>query len=107
MTTLYSDKRIVCDEDGITIRWYRFPFGDKRIPYSAIHAVKQRELSRLERWRIWGSLDLRNWFNLDLRRPKKTKAVVIDMGRWTRAVITPDDTDSVTRILQEKTGRPS
>jgi hypothetical protein len=104
MSELYRDGRIICDEEGITIRNYGFPVGTKRIPYASIKGVTRRPLSRMERWRVWGSNDFRHWFNLDVSRPRKSTGFVLDTGKWTRAVITPDDVDAVGRVLDEHVG---
>jgi len=32
--SLYRDDYIECDRHGLTIHWYYFPFGDKRIEYT-------------------------------------------------------------------------
>ena len=102
MTVLYEDPRIRLDDEGISIRWYHFPFGTKRIRYDAIRSLRRRPLSYLERWRIWGSSDFRHWFNLDMSRPRKQEGIVVDVGRWTRVVLTPDDLDKVQAILESR-----
>lgn len=103
---LYDDGRIACDEQAITLSWY-YPWGAKRIPYTAIRRVEQLPLTgvnRIRRWRIWGSGDFLHWWNLDPGRPGKDAALVLDLGRHTRPTITPDDPQTVTRILAEHTG---
>ena len=108
MPKLYEDKRITCDDDGITVRQYYFPLGDKRIPYDRIRSFDQLRISVWRgRYRIWGAGDPRYWFHLDATRPKKDKAIVIDKGDWVKAVITPDDPDAVLHILEDKLGRAS
>jgi hypothetical protein len=37
------------------------------------------------------------------QRPSKTRCIVIDEGAWIKLAITPDDHDTVVRILREKT----
>lgn len=101
---VYDDGLIACDEDGLTIRHY-YLWGPKRVPYGAIKGVTELPLTgvnTVRRWRIWGSGDFIHWWNLDLQRPHKDTALVIDVGRHVRPTITPDDPDSVKRIL---TGR--
>jgi hypothetical protein len=51
------------------------------------------------RFRIWGSSDLRHWYNLDATRPHKKTAIVLDLGGWILPVITPDEPDKVIGIL--------
>jgi hypothetical protein len=106
LTVLYEDKRITCDDDGITIHDYYFPRGDKRIAYRDIRSFDQRKLGLLTgKWRIWGTGHPGYWYHLDPKRPSKTKAVVIDKGDSVKAVITPDDPDAVLHILEDKLGR--
>jgi hypothetical protein len=108
MATLYEDKRILCDDDGITIQNYYFPLGNKRIFYRDIRGYDQLKIGVLTgRYRIWGAGDPRYWFHLDTTRPAKSKAVVIDKGEWVKAVLTPDNPDAVLHILEDKVRRTS
>jgi hypothetical protein len=101
-TAFYDDGRIVCDEDGVRVRWY-YPWGDKSIPYRTIRSVTKRPLTRWwGKWRLWGSGDLVHWYNLDRTRPNKDTALALDTGGRVRPTITPDDPDSVVRILAER-----
>jgi hypothetical protein len=43
--------------------------------------------------------DLRHWFNLDWHRPKKHVGLVLDLGKRTKPVITPDDPQRVVAVL--------
>ena len=107
MSVLYEDSYVTCDDEGLTIRRYYFPFGAKRIPYSRIQGVDEKEMGTWTgKWRIWGSSWPSHWFHFDPTRPRKTKALVIDKGDYVRAVVTPDDPDRVLQILREKTGKP-
>jgi hypothetical protein len=104
-TAAYDDGRILCDDQGLTIRRY-YLWGTKRIGYSSIRGVETLPLtgpSRVRKWRIWGSGDFIHWWNLDPHRPKKDTALVIDVGRRVRPTITPDDPAAVARILTEMT----
>ena len=103
MPVLYEDTRITCDADGVTVRFYYFPVGDKRIPYASIKAARELDMGTGiggGRWRIWGSGDLRHWFHLDETRPKKRRALVLDLGGWVRPVLTPDDVDAFEKALK-------
>lgn len=93
----YDDGGVALTEDGLVIRRYYFPFGDKRIPYGEIERVQRLPMSGLTGgWRIWGSGDFTHWFNLDSGRPRKTvKFVVETSGGRIRPVITPNDPDTV------------
>ncbi len=103
---LYDDGRIACDERGVTIRWY-YLWGAKHVPYTAIRNATTRRLTKIRgKWRIWGSGDLVHWYNLDVSRTRKSTAIELDLGGRVRPVITPDDPDTVTKILAEHTNHP-
>ena len=102
-SSAYEDGAIRCDDRGLTIRRY-YPWGAKRIDYPSIRAVERLPLAgvnRVRKWRIWGSGDFMHWWNLDVRRPAKDLALVIDLGHFVRPTITPDDPAAVERILTE------
>jgi hypothetical protein len=100
---LYDDGEIACDDSGLLIRRY-YPWGSKRVPYSSIKGVRRLPI-RVRKWRIWGSGDFRHWWNLDPRRPEKDTALELDLGRWIRPTITPDDVQAVEELVQEHTVR--
>jgi hypothetical protein len=98
----YDDGRISCTSSGLVLRMY-YPWGSKHIAYGDIHSVQFRRIGTWSgQWRIWGSGDLKHWFNLDPGRTKKTSALVIDLDRRVLPVITPDDTDRVVSVLRAK-----
>jgi hypothetical protein len=99
----YDAGGVACDDKGIVLKRY-YPWGAKRIPYPPIKGVQHLPLtgtSKVRRWRIWGSGDFVHWWNLDTRRPGKTVALVIDVGRRIRPTITPDDPERVEQILRD------
>ena len=103
----YDDGGIRCDDQGLAIRRY-YPWGTKEIPYTSIRGVKRLPLTsanKVRKWRIWGSGDFLHWWNLDLQRPKKNMALVIDIGHRVSPTITPDDPDAVEHILAERIDR--
>lgn len=98
---LYDDGHIACGDDAVLIRWY-YPWGTKRIPYSAVRGVKVMPLTganRMRKWRIWGSGDFSHWWNLDAQRPSKDTALVIDVGHRIYPTITPDNPSAVELII--------
>jgi hypothetical protein len=104
LAPLYDDGRIVCDDEGITIGWY-YPWGAKRIPFRAIRSARTYPLSRMRgRWRLWGSGDFVHWYNLDGARSKKQSGIEIDTGGRVRPCVTPDDVQTVRRIIAEHIG---
>lgn len=101
----YQDRFLTLDDDGVTIRWYYFPAGTKRIPWRDLERVEEHDLrGRITngRWRIWGSGDLRHWFHLDWGRPGKDTAFVLHVGKWTRPVVTPAEPETFRRLLLER-----
>jgi hypothetical protein len=104
-SALYDDGRIVCDEDGITIRWY-YLWGGKRVSYNRVRSFATYSLRPIRgQWRIWGSGDLVHWYNLDGNRPNKTRGIELDVGGRCRPCITPDGVDAVVGILAEHVPR--
>ena len=107
-TALYEDRWITCEPDRLIIRGYYFPTGNaKVIAYPQIRGVARRSLTTWGgRWRLWGGGDLRHWWHFDPDRPRKQTALVLDLGRWVRPVITPDDPAAVVGIIEQRR-RPS
>jgi len=105
MTSLYRDRWIECTSDALRIRGYYFPWGTKKIPYAAIRSVQPVEMSAFTgRGRVWGTANPRYWASLDPRRPGKRTGLVLDLGRFVRPFITPDDPQAVERVIRERTG---
>lgn len=97
----YSDDTIRCDDHGVTIRRY-YLWGAKQIPYRSIKSIQRLPLTgvnKLRKWRIWGSGDFVHWWNLDPHRPKKTLALVLDIGKRIRPTITPDNPVAVEHLI--------
>lgn len=106
-TTDYEDSGITCDANGILIKRY-YPWGAKRISYSAIRAVDVlplKGLNRVRRWRLWGTGDFIHWWNWDGSRPKKTEALVLNTGHHVRPTITPDDPQAVQNLIKSHLAR--
>jgi hypothetical protein len=94
----YDDGRIQADGRGLVIRWYS-PLGHKRVAYGDIERVVRRR-NTWSRYRIWGSSDFRHWYNLDSTRPGKEVALMLDLGRFARPVLTPDHPDRLVDVLR-------
>jgi hypothetical protein len=101
---LCRDRWIECAPQGLVIRGYYFPWGGRKvIPYGRIRGVERYEMRALTgKWRIWGTSSPRYWLNLDPRRPRKSVALILDLGRRVRPVITPDDPDAVQAIIERR-----
>ncbi len=96
----YDDGLIACSDDGLAIRRYDLFLRPKSIPYGQIRSVRQVGLGAVRRWRIWGTTDPRRWFSLDWRRPHKRVALVLDVSKRVKPVITPDDPQRVVAVLR-------
>ncbi|MCW2759359.1 MAG: hypothetical protein JWO46_3105 [Nocardioidaceae bacterium] len=101
MTNEYTDTWIRCDENGVAIRGYYFPWGTKTIPYAGIRSARRIELDAFRgRLRIWGAGDPRYWFHLDPGRPSKDVGFVLDVGAVVSPVVTPDDPNDFGAVLR-------
>ena len=98
----YRDRTLSVDDTGITLRWYYFPAGTKRIPVARLRSVTRVEIGALTgRGRIWGTANPRYWANLDVNRPKKSTGYVLDTGRFVRPFVTPDEPDAFEAALSD------
>jgi len=101
MGSEYRDRWIECTADAMRIRGYYFPRGTKHIPYSSIRSFRRVDIDNFTgRWRIWGTANPRYWAHLDPQRPKKEVGLILDLGRFVRPFITPDDTDAVEAAIR-------
>jgi hypothetical protein len=104
----YKDSRIECTESEVLVRGYYFPWGTKRIPYTAIRSLERFTMSALRgKGRIWGSGDLRHWANLDPGRTRKEAGFFLDLGRRMIPFLTPDNPDEFERVIREHADLPA
>jgi hypothetical protein len=96
----YDDGLVALTETELVIRRYDAALRPKRIPYGQIRSVREVELGAARRWRIWGSGDLRHWWNWDSARPNKRVAFALDLGKHWQPVITPEDPEGVAEALR-------
>ncbi|OBF30029.1 hypothetical protein [Mycobacterium sp. ACS4331] len=87
----YDDGLIQLDQHAITLRRYHFPSGtSKVIPVDTVRGYKAESLGLFtQRFRIWGSSDLRRWLPLDVWRPIKSTLVTLDVPGRTKPAFTP------------------
>ena len=100
----YDDGLIQLDREAITLRRYHFPSGtSKVIPLRAIRGYKAEPLGMfIQRFRIWGSSDLRRWLPLDIRRPIKSTLVTLDVtGARHKPACTPQRPKEFLAMLDE------
>jgi hypothetical protein len=76
----------------------------RRVEFSRIaRVVAENPSLGTGKWRIWGSGNLRIWFPLDWRRPRRDAIFVIQLATgWRRIGFTVEDSARVRRILAER-----
>jgi hypothetical protein len=100
----YDDGLVQLDRAAITLRRYHFPSGtSKVIALSTIRGYKTESLGLLtQRFRIWGSSDLRRWLPLDMHRPLRSTLITLDVpGHRLRPAFTPARPEEFTALLDE------
>ncbi len=100
----YDDGQVQLDRHALTLRRYHFPSGTaKVIPLQSIRGYRAESLGvLLQRFRIWGSSDLRRWLPLDMRRPLKSTLVTLDVpGTWPSPAFTPEDPELFLSVFAE------
>lgn len=100
----YDDGLIQLDQHAITLRRYHFPSGtSKVIPLRTVRGYQTEPLGLfVNRFRIWGSWDLRRWLPLDVWRPTKSTLVTIDIpGTRLRPAFTPVRAEEFLAVLDE------
>ncbi|UJC76731.1 hypothetical protein D4768_02885 [Rhodococcus erythropolis] len=104
-STIYEDRTVRIDDQGVTIRHYYFPFVSKFVPYSQIETVDLGVMSWLSgRLRIWGTTDFSSWYSLDLSRPWKETAVVLTLAGRGAPSFSPKDPDRVETEIRSRIG---
>ena len=100
----YDDGQVQLDRFALTLRRYHFPSGTaKVIPLHAIKGYRAEPLGMwMQRFRMWGSSDLRCWMPLDVRRPLKSTLVTLDVpGTSPSPAFTPEDSETFLAMLDE------
>jgi hypothetical protein len=100
----YDDGLVLLDRHAITLRRYHFPSGtSKVIPLRTVRGYRAEPLGLvLNRFRIWGSSDLRRWLPLDVWRPVKSTLVTLDVpGTRPSPAFTPLRANEFTAVLDQ------
>lgn len=100
----YDDGLVALDREAITLRRYHFPSGtSKIIPLPAIRGYRAEPLGLfVQRFRIWGSSDLRRWLPLDIHRPIRTTLITFDVAdTWPAPACTPAHPAEFTALLDQ------
>jgi hypothetical protein len=96
----YSDPRIEIGSHALRISGYYLPWGTKRIPFDAIRVVRRVNMGWLTgRLRLWGTCNPGYWAHLDLKRPGKRVAFIVDTGQPINSFLTPDNPDAFEAAL--------
>lgn len=100
----YHDRRIDCTPSEIRVRGYYFPWGTKRIRYSAVRELRRVELSAARgQFRIWGTANPKYWASFDPGRPSKVVGFVVDVGKAVHPVLSPEDPDAFEAAVRSHT----
>jgi hypothetical protein len=115
----YDDGLTACSDVGLVIRRYGAFLRPKNVPYAEIRRVTQVGLRGIAfgRWRIWGSTDLRHWFNFDRHRSNPRRQDEIPAARpdlpmtWSAGDTIPLGPNRTLQVLRvrdnNKLGRPA
>jgi hypothetical protein len=98
----YDDGLVQLDREAITLRRYHFPSGtSKIILLGQVRGYRAEPLGLvLQRFRIWGSSDLRRWLPLDIHRPLRSTLITLDVpGTRPSPAFTPADAEEFTAVL--------
>lgn len=105
----YDDGLVQLDRYALTLRRYHFPSGTaKVIPLQSIRSYKAEPLGALvQRFRLWGSSDLRRWLPLDVQRPLRSTLVTLEVpGTWPSPAFTPAEPNEFIKVFDEILRRP-
>jgi hypothetical protein len=100
----YDDGLVQLDRHALTLRRYHFPSGTARvIPLQSIRGYETQPLRMwLQRFRLWGTSDLRRWLPLDARRPLRSVLVTLDVpGVWPSPAFTPAEPGDFLAMFDE------
>lgn len=99
----YDDGLIQLDRYAITLRRYHFPSGTaKVIPLQTVRGYRAEALGLfMERFRIWGSSDLRRWLPLDVWRPTRSTLVTLDIVGRFKPAFTPERPEEFLQMLDQ------
>lgn len=100
----YDDDAVTLDEIGITVKNYYLPGRPRLIRYDDIVAVELISLGfgngRRQLVGV-GPLRPRTFFHWDRKRSGTARALSLDLGRWLRVAITPEEPEEVFAIVSE------
>jgi hypothetical protein len=96
---LYEDAGLVLDEDGITIRrYYLLLSAPKRVAYNKIRGIKAKPVG----WASFARRISRYRLPRDVHRAANQTLLILEMGRWIKPCITPEDPARVIAVLRDR-----
>ena len=103
-SVLHEDKHVIITNNEIIIKCYYFPFaGEKKISFKQIKKIELINIGSLTgKLKVWGMNYKLLWFHFDAGRLFKNHGIVIDIGKYIKPAITPEDINKVFHILQGK-----
>jgi hypothetical protein len=103
-SVLYTDHLVEITRDSLLLRWYYFPCGNKRVPFSLVEWIRigtRTPLSGGAR-RIWGTGGFSTWFPLDVDRPRRNVIFQLKIARTSRYIgFTVEDAERVKAIFTD------
>lgn len=100
----YEDRFVELTDKRLTLRWYYFPGGSKRILLSDIEEIVEQSPPALtSRGRIWGTSTFRVWFALDWGRPWRSAVYIAKIREHAiRAGFSVENPGQFKEILEAK-----
>ena len=101
----YEDETVSLGDTGITIKHYFWPGRRRHIAYGDVVGAESISLRfGTGRYRLVGFSPgrPRHFFHWDRNRSAKSRGVSLDLGRWRRLAITPDDPDRVLALIRNR-----
>ena len=100
----YSDRTVLVDGDGVTIKRYGMFGSHRTIRFDDITMVTMSRLGSVGKWRLVGAGPgggIRNWYGWDNSRRSKHTAYSFDVNRFWRPTVTPDNAEAFLSALPE------
>ena len=100
---VYRDKLVEIDNEAILFRWYYFPVGAKKVKFSEVEYVLEKEPTVWNgRWKLHGG-GFTMWFPADFDRPSRDKIFLMKLKKkWIRIGFTVENSQAVAEFFQAK-----
>eukprot|EP01023_Acetabularia_acetabulum_P000131 TRINITY_DN10061_c0_g1_i1.p1 TRINITY_DN10061_c0_g1~~TRINITY_DN10061_c0_g1_i1.p1 ORF type:complete len:128 (+),score=28.26 TRINITY_DN10061_c0_g1_i1:52-435(+) len=103
----FTSGSIKLDGEKISVNWYYFPAGTKKIRYDQVVKARKMKWSggpghKLLTTKHWGMAVSKVWWHLDWGRMGRQNFVEIDTGSWLKIGLTCDDCDGLAKQLEKR-----